>query len=149
MYIVSACLLGENVKYSGGNNLSESVCRFIEDKEYFPVCPEVRGGLSVPREPCERIGERIVNKSGLDVTGEFLEGALLTEQDVLRRYALEDIEGAILKQNSPSCGYGTIHDGTFTGPLVEGDGVFGERLRALGVKVYNENNITELIGEKI
>ncbi|MCR5181607.1 MAG: DUF523 domain-containing protein [Clostridia bacterium] len=149
MYIVSACLLGENVKYSGGNNYSETVCRFLEDKEYCPVCPEVAGGLSVPRTPCERLGDRVVNKLGEDVTLEFLEGARLTEESVLRRYALEDIEGAILKANSPSCGYGTIHDGTFTGPLIERDGVFGERLRALGIRVYNENNITELIGEKI
>lgn len=149
MYIVSACLLGENVKYSGGNNYSETVCRFLEDKEFYPVCPEVAGGLSVPRTPCERLGDRVVNKLGEDVTREFLEGARLTEESVLRRYALEDIEGAILKANSPSCGYGTIHDGTFTGPLIERDGVFGERLRALGIRVYNENNITELIGEKI
>ena len=149
MYIVSACLLGENVKYSGGNNLSEAVCSFLEDKEYMPVCPEVRGGLTVPREPCERLGDRVVNRSGRDVTREFLEGAALTIEDVLRRYSPEDIEGAILKENSPSCGYGTIHDGTFTGPLVERDGVLGERLRVLGIKVYNENNITELIGEKI
>ena len=149
MYIVSACLLGENVKYSGGNNLSEAVCRFLEGKEYMLVCPEVRGGLTVPREPSERMGDRIVTKTGLDVTTQFLDGARLTLEDVFMKYSLDEIEAAILKENSPSCGYGTIHDGTFTGPLVERDGVLGERLRALGIKVYNENNIDKLIGEKI
>ncbi len=149
MYIVSACLTGENVKYSGGNNYSSDVCRFLEGREYVTVCPEVMGGLPVPREPSERLGDRVVNILGEDVTGQFLEGAKAAEQYVLRRYASEDIEGAILKENSPSCGYGTIHDGTFTGPLTERDGVFGERMRALGIKVYNENNIIELIGEKI
>ena len=149
MYIVSACLLGKNVKYSGGNNLSEAVCSFLEGKEFIPVCPEVRGGLSVPRDPCERVGDRILTKTGRDVTFQFLDGARLSLEDVFMKYSLGEIEAAILKENSPSCGYGTIHDGTFRGPFVKRDGVLGERLRALGIKVYNENNIVELIGEKI
>ena len=149
MYIVSACLLGENVKYSGGNNYSEAVCDFLRDKEYILVCPEVRGGLSTPREPSERVGNKVINKIGEDVTREFLEGARLSEEDVFKRYAIEDIEGAILRRNSPSCGYGQIYDGTFTGTVTEGNGVFAERLKALGIKVFNDNNIQELIGEKI
>ena len=63
MYIVSACLLGENVKYSGGNNFTEAVVEFLKDKEFIPVCPEVLGGLTIPREPCERLGDRVISKS--------------------------------------------------------------------------------------
>ena len=138
MYIVSSCLLGENVKYSGGNNFTEAVAEFLKDKEVVPVCPEVAGGLSVPREPCERLGDRVINKSGEDVTEAFHEGARRCMESILETWKPEDIEGAILKARSPSCGSEVIYDGTFQGVKIPGDGVFAELLKSKGIRVMTE-----------
>ncbi len=138
MYIVSACLLGENVKYNGGNNYTKSVEAFLKDKEYVLICPEVAGGLSVPRHPCERLGDRVVGKDGSDVTEAFYSGARRCWEEVLKKYTPEDIEGAILKARSPSCGSGVIYDGTFSGVKIPGDGVFSELLKSENIKVMTE-----------
>ena len=138
MYIVSACLLGENVKYSGGNNFTEVVVEFLKDKEFISVCPEVLGGLTIPREPCERLCDRVINKSGLDVTEAFHKGAERCLEGVLEKASPEDVEGAILKARSPSCGSGVIYDGTFSGVKIPGDGVFAELLKAKGIRVMTE-----------
>lgn len=143
MYIVSACLLGENVKYSGGNNYTEAVERFLEDKSFVAVCPEVAGGLSVPRDPCERLGDRVVNKSGEDVTEAFFKGARRCLEMAEKIAGDEAIEGAILKAGSPSCGSGVIYDGTFSGTKIPGNGVFSETLRSKGINVMTELDFTE------
>ena len=143
MYIVSACLLGENVKYSGGNNFTEAVVEFLKDKEFIPVCPEVLGGLTIPREPCERLGDRVINKSGLDVTEAFHKGAGRCLENVLEKASLGDIEGAILKARSPSCGSEVIYDGTFSGVKIPGDGVFTELLKSKGINVMTELDFEE------
>ena len=138
MYIVSACLLGENVKYSGGNNYTEAVEKFLKDKSFIAICPEVYGGLTIPREPCERVGDRVLNKVGEDVTREFFEGARRCWEAVLEKAGHEEIEGAILKARSPSCGSEVIYDGTFSGTKIPGDGVFTELLKAKGITVKTE-----------
>ena len=138
MYIVSACLLGENVKYSGGNNYTQAVVDFLKDKEYVPVCPEFTGGLPIPRYPCERLGDRVINTQGEDLTEAFHTGAVRCLEMVLERCTLEDIEGAILKARSPSCGSGVIYDGTFQGIKIPGDGVFSELLKSKGIRVMTE-----------
>ena len=138
MYIVSACLLGENVKYSGGNNYTETVAEFLKDKEFIPVCPETAGGLPIPRLPSERQGDRIVSKAGEDVTEAFFEGARRCLDKVLEEAGDEEIEGAILKARSPSCGSGAIYDGTFQGILIPGDGVFAALLKERGIEVMTE-----------
>ncbi len=138
MYIVSACLLGENVKYSGGNNYTEAVEKFLKDKSFIAICPEVYGGLTIPREPCERVGDRVLNKVGEDVTREFFEGARRCWEAVLEKAGHEEIEGAILKARSPSCGSEVIYDGTFSGTRIPGDGVFTELLKAKGITVKTE-----------
>ena len=138
MYIVSSCLLGENVKYTGGNNFTEAVAEFLRDKEFVPVCPEVAGGLSVPREPCERLGDRVINKSGQDVTDTFREGARRCLDMILKNWESEEIEGAILKARSPSCGSEVIYDGTFKSVKIPGDGVFAELLKSEGIRVMTE-----------
>jgi uncharacterized protein YbbK (DUF523 family) len=143
MYIVSACLLGENVKYSGGNNFTEAVVEFLKDKEFIPVCPEVLGGLTIPREPCERLGDRVINKSGADVTEAFHKGAERCLENVLKKVSPGDIEGAILKARSPSCGSEVIYDGTFSGAKIPGDGVFTELLKSKGIKVMTELDFEE------
>lgn len=143
MYIVSACLLGENVKYNGGNNYNVTVVEFLKDKSFVPICPEVFGGLTIPREPCERLGDKVVNKVGEDVTREFFEGAKKCFETVLQKAGQEEIEGAILKARSPSCGSGVIYDGTFQSVKIPGDGVFSELLKSKGIPVMTELDLEE------
>ena len=140
MYIVSACLLGQNCKYNGGNNLNEEVVEFCKNHKYITVCPESAGRLPAPRPPAEKTGCRIVDKDGKDVTDAFLRGADISLKSCMEmaRISGEEIEGAILKANSPSCGVGQIYDGTFSGTLTEGDGVFAGMLKRLGVEIITE-----------
>ena len=140
MYIVSACLLGQNCKYNGGNNLNEEVVEFCRNHKYVTVCPESAGKLPAPRPPAEKIGDRIVDKEGKDVTDAFLRGADISLKTCMEmaRISGEEIEGAILKANSPSCGVGQIYDGTFSGTLTEGNGVFAGMLRRLGIEIITE-----------
>lgn len=141
--LISACLAGENCKYSGGNNfIGETALASLGDKyELVSACPEVMGGLSVPRIPCERIGARVMNERGEDVTAQFKAGAELTA-DICER---QGIKKALLKEKSPSCGSGRIYDGTFSHTVIAGDGVTAQRLRALGVTLYGESEIEKLL----
>ena len=141
--LISACLAGENCKYSGGNNfIGETALASLGDKyELVSVCPEVMGGLSVPSCPCERIGARVMNERGEDVTEQFKAGAELTADICERR----GIKKALLKEKSPSCGSGRIYDGTFSHTVIAGDGVTAQRLRALGIALYGESEIEKLI----
>ena len=140
MYIVSACLLGQNCKYNGGNNLNEEVVEFCRNHKYVTVCPESAGKLPIPRPPAERVGESILTKEGKDVTDAFVRGADISLRSCMEmaRISGEEIEGAILKANSPSCGVGQIYDGTFSGTLTEGNGVFAGMLKRLGVEIITE-----------
>lgn len=140
MYIVSACLLGQNCKYNGGNNLNEEVVEFCKNHKYVTVCPESAGKLPTPRPPDERVGASILTKEGKDVTDAFVRGADISLKSCMEmaRISGEEIEGAILKANSPSCGIGQIYDGTFSGTLTEGNGVFAGMLKRLGVEIITE-----------
>ena len=142
MYIISGCLLGHNCKYNGGNNLCEEVRAFCAENSYVVVCPETAGKLPVPRPPAERIGRRVVDKEGHDLTAAFIAGAeaSLRVCDTAARVNGEELEGAILKANSPSCGSGMIYDGTFSGTLTTGDGVFAEALKRRRIPVITEKD---------
>lgn len=137
MILVSACLLGENCKYSGGNNRREDVCRFLEGKEYISFCPEQAGGLPTPRLPSERRGDRVVSRAGEDVTEAFRLGA----ERALETCRRQGIDLAILKQGSPSCGTRYVYDGSFSGVKVSGQGVTAELLRAEGIRVISEEDV--------
>ncbi len=134
LWIVSACLLGKNCKYNGKNNFSQEVVDFLSDKTYIAVCPEVAGGLSIPRTPCEKRGNFILDKNGMDRTKEFYQGAM--------RSKIQNATHAILKAKSPSCGKGKIYDGTFSGTLTEGNGVFAELCIKSGITVFTEEEIS-------
>lgn len=151
MYIVSRCLLGENCKYNGANNLSEDVVQFCQSHTFTSVCPETCGGLKAPRDPAEIVRSengffRVIDASGKDLTENFLSGAEKELDNSIRTAEKmdESIEGAILKANSPSCGAGKVYDGSFSRTLVEGDGIFAGRLRELGIEIANENNLREI-----
>lgn len=139
MYIVSACLLGANCKYNGGNNDNEAVKDFLEGHKVLAVCPETEGGLEVPRPPAEQQGDKVVNSEGRDVTEEFERGASVCLKKVLD--SGEEPELAVLKANSPSCGSGCVYDGTFTHTLIPGDGVFAKLLKEKGIRVITEKDL--------
>ena len=139
--LVSACLLGENCRYSGGNNYCPAAAALGERYELIPVCPEVLGGLPTPRVPSERTGERVMGRDGTDVTAAFRLGA----ERALETALAQGITRAVLKERSPSCGSGQIYDGAFTGRVIPGQGVTAELLSARGVAVYGESRIHELL----
>lgn len=137
--LVSACLLGYNVKYNGKNNYNESLNDFLQKHDIIPICPEVMGGLSIPRLSSEIKGNKVINYLGEDVTTYFLNGAFKV-LDIVKE---NNIQVAILKRNSPSCGSDTIYDGTFTHKLIDGNGICAKLLKENGIIVLNEDNYKE------
>ncbi|MDO4437050.1 MAG: DUF523 domain-containing protein [Coriobacteriaceae bacterium] len=141
---VSACLLGENCKYNGGNNacpaLMEALARH-EEIEVVPVCPEVAGGLPTPRLPAEIVDGRVMNNRGMDVDALFRAG-VAAEMDRLRPF-LENGElvAAVLQPRSPSCGVREVYDGTFSGVLVPGQGLFAQALSESGIKLIDAEDV--------
>lgn len=138
--LVSACLLGVCCKYSGGHNACPAVQALARTHDLIPVCPEQLGGLPTPRAPSERQGEQVTDRDGRDVTACFLRGA---EQTVLLAEQLQ-VQCAVLKSRSPSCGVGRIYDGSFTGQLVPGSGVTAQRLAETGLPVFTEEELDRL-----
>lgn len=139
--LVSACLLGICCRYDGKGNPNESVLALLgrDDVTLIPVCPEQLGGMSTPRTPSERLDDRVINRAGEDVTDYFSKGAdaaLQIAQQCRCRYA-------ILKERSPSCGCGGIYDGTFSGTLIDGNGVTAELLLQAGIQVFGESQISQ------
>lgn len=139
-YAVSACLMGENCKYSGGNNFHKALYEFLKDKEYLCVCPEVLGGLATPRACCEIVNNKIMNSEGVECTDAFVHGANLA-LDIIKK-ARADI--VILQPRSPSCGIEMIYDGTFSGRLIAGSGVFAKLLSAEGIPTIQPDELQTL-----
>lgn len=146
MILVSACLLGENCKYNGGNNKNQKVLDFLKGKQYKAICPEVLGGLDTPRDASEIKGiakeilagcGKVVSCKGKDVTDEFLDGARAS----LEIAKLNNSKIAILKAKSPSCGKGVIYDGSFTGEKIAGNGLTAELFMDNGIDVFTEEEI--------
>ncbi|MDP0494003.1 MAG: DUF523 domain-containing protein [Fusobacterium sp. JB021] len=140
MIVVSSCLCGINCKYSGENNLNENVLKLVNEGKAVPICPEQLGGLKTPRNPAEIIekaGEiKVVTEAGADVTDEFLLGAKRS----LEIAKVLGAKKAILQRRSPSCGFGKIYDGTFSGKLIPGNG--------LTVRLFLENGIEVISDEE-
>lgn len=144
MILVSACLLGVNCKYSGGNNKNQELISLLKDKKVLPVCPEELGGLPTPRCPAEIIGgtgfdvldgkAKVRLKDGTEVTREFSQGAEKTLETARSHQA----KLAVLKNGSPSCGVTRIYDGTFTGKTIPGLGVSAALLKRSGIAVISE-----------
>lgn len=135
--LVSRCLLGDKCRYKGDGCYSEKVAELAKRHELIGVCPEELGGLPTPREAGERVGDKVLTKSGADITRNFALGA----QKTLCIAKESGAELCILKSKSPSCGSGKIYDGTFSATLVGGDGVTTELLKRNGFKVIDEFNI--------
>ena len=137
--LVSACLLGEPCRYDGKSKPCERVITLKNTYNLIPICPEVMGGLPTPRTPSEICGERVLMKDGRDVTENYNRGA----QKALEIARENACTVAILKEKSPSCGSGLIHNGLFDGGLVEGDGITTQLLKQNGIRVLGESEITE------
>ena len=141
--IVSACLIGTNCRYDGGNSKNEKVINITKNDDIIPVCPEEAGGLPTPRPAVEIVGgdgndvldgkAKVLTADGKDKTAEFIKGA---------KYALELIQSkgvtkVILKSRSPSCGCGKIYDGSFNRNLISGDGVTTALLKRHGIEIIS------------
>ena len=139
--LISACLLGLPCRYDGKEGTALDVEKLRERYNLIPVCPEIFGGLETPRSPSERVGKRVIMKSGRDVTENFSRGA----HAALRLCEIFNCKAAILKERSPSCGSKGIYDGSFSGTLTDGLGVTAEYLLNNGIKVLGESEISELL----
>ena len=140
--LVSACLIGEACRYDGKSKPNADVIDLSKKHNLIPVCPERDGGLLVPRDPCERIGDKVLTKEGKDCTKEYRKGAEIA-LDLCKKHSCKY---AVLKLNSPSCGCRGIYDGSFTRTLVENKkGVAAELLSQNGIIVLGEDE-TEKIG---
>ena len=126
---ISACLLGRNCKYNGKNNYNASLCKLLEGHEIVPICPETMGGLSTPRTPCELKNGKVISKTGVDCTFEYVKGSQLAYDLV------KDCDLIILQKRSPSCGNSLVYDGTFSGKLISGQGVFAQMLKNLNIPI--------------
>lgn len=131
MIIISSCLAGENCRFDGKNKLNPDLLELVQAGKAKCVCPEVLGGLPTPRDPSEKVGENYLTKAGLDVTQNFIEGALKAWQEVESFSPSK----AILKSKSPMCGFTEIYDGTFSGKLVKGQGEFAKLCSQKGLEI--------------
>ncbi|WP_421199235.1 DUF523 domain-containing protein [Aeromonas enteropelogenes] len=140
--LVSACLLGQPVRYDGQSKgiVSDWLQTLGAEGRALAFCPEVAGGLPTPRPPAERQGELVMTASGLDVTAEFARGAALA----LETCQQQGIRFALLKEGSPSCGSGRIYNGRFEGQSVAGEGMTTALLRRHGIAVFSEGQLSEL-----
>jgi uncharacterized protein YbbK (DUF523 family) len=148
--LVSACLLGTNCKYNGGNNYNSEIAALVSRQKLIPICPEQLGGCPTPRLPAEiqqgsgkdvLCGKaKVIRKDGVDVSSEFIKGA----EEVLNIAKQMNVKVAILKAKSPSCGKGIIYDGSFSGTTKTGNGVTTDILKANGIEVISEEEINRL-----
>ena len=137
MILVSACLLGENCKYNGGNNYDPAVEAFVRGQEVLPVCPEMAAGLGCPRIPVE-----IVNGVVTDRNGKVVDAPLRRAvEQILRELEGKDIQCAVLKSRSPTCGVHQVYDGTFSGTLTDGMGILAEALHRAGYRVIDAEDL--------
>lgn len=152
--LISSCLLGEDVRYDGGNSSiamgasfkfsqKELFMDILCENEIYSFCPEVSGGLPTPREPAELVSAqkpfKVLTKDQHDVTVNFLIGA----KNALDLCKSEDIKVALLKSKSPSCGNIKIYDGTFTENLIDGQGLTAKLLEENGITIFNETQLSE------
>ena len=139
--LVSACLLGRNCKYNGGNNYDPKVEALLKDHVPVPVCPERMAGLGVPRTPIEIVNGEVKDRNGNSVDAPLRRAVEM----ILTQVRREGIRYAILKSRSPTCGVRQVYDGTFSGTLKDGAGVLAQALIEAGCQVFDSEDIPEKI----
>ena len=138
--LVSACLLGENCKYNGGNNENKEILELAKKHTLIPICPECFAGLPIPRVPSEIKNGRVYSKNGDDLTEAFNDGA----EKALYIAEESGCQLAILKERSPSCGFGKIYDGSFTGNIINGNGITAQLLYEHGITILGETKLDRI-----
>mgnify|MGYP000856608403 CR=1 FL=1 len=142
--LVSACLLGNKVRYDGASKEVKGIVNLAKYYDLIPICPELSGGLKIPREPSEIMPDgSVYSKSGKDVTQNYLDGAYWAGAVT----SLYHVKLAVLKERSPSCGSHVIHDGSFTDKVIPGMGITARRLTKMGVKCIDEEEALALLQE--
>ena len=143
--LVSACLLGENCKYNGGNNFSSAVAEFVKDKEVILICPERLAGMGCPRPPIEIVDGMLMDCHGNNVDA-AMRAAVEKAMDTIKE---EQILCAVLQSRSPTCGVNRIYDGSFSGKLISGSGIFAQALKNAGYTVIDaEDMITDAADDR-
>ena len=136
--LVSGCLLGENCKYNGGNNYNPRVVEFLKDKEVISVCPEIMAGMGCPRNPIEIVDGVLTDCHGKNVDSLIRKSVM----EIMERIRDEEIQCAVLQSRSPTCGVNQVYDGTFSGKLIPGSGVFAKSLMDAGYRVIDGEDIS-------
>jgi len=139
--LISACLVGDKTRFDGKGSYNPLVAQLLEKYELVPFCPEVEGGLRVPRKKSEIVNDKVVSEEGKDVTKNFLEGA----QKAYNICLYLGIRTAILKDGSPSCGSSEIHDGKFSNKKIPGMGITAKYLTKKGIRVISDKDIESLL----
>ena len=135
--LVSACLLGENCKYNGGNNYSPAVAEFVRGKEVLTICPEMMAGMGCPRTPMETAHGVLMDRDGKNVDAAMRKAVAR----VLEQIRQEEIQCAILQSRSPTCGVNQVYDGSFSGKLIPGAGIFAQALKEAGYRVIDAEDV--------
>ena len=135
--LVSACLLGRNCKYNGGNNRNQKVLDFLQGHEVVAVCPEVEAGLCVPRIPVEIVDGVVRDRDG-NSYDEALRSAV---ERILQEVKGLNVDCAVLQSRSPTCGVHQIYDGTFTGTRIQGSGVLAQALKDAGYRCIDAEDL--------
>lgn len=138
--MMSACLMGINCRYDGGNTRLSCLNELKEQFELIPVCPEALAGLPCPRHPLEILGDRVYNNRKEDMTEVFHHGADLA----MKVWKEAGCPAVLLQSRSPSCGKGLIYDGSFTGRKIPGNGVFAQKLLDANAEVYSELELDKI-----
>ena len=138
--LVSGCLLGENCKYNGGNNYNPRVVEFLKGKEVISICPEIMAGMGCPRNPIEIVDGVLTDCHGKNVDSLIRKSVM----EIMERIRDEEIQCAVLQSRSPTCGVNQVYDGTFSGKLIPGSGVFAKSLMDAGYLVIDGEDISLL-----
>ena len=135
--LVSGCLLGENCKYNGGNNYNPRIVEFLKDKEVISICPEMMAGMGCPRNPIEIVDGVLTDCHGKNVDALIRKSVM----EIMERIRDEEIQCAVLQSRSPTCGVNQVYDGTFSGKLIPGSGIFAKSLMDAGYLVIDVEDI--------
>ena len=135
--LISACLLGENCKYNGGNNYSSAVAEFVRGKEILPICPELMAGMGCPRTPIEIVDGVLMDRDGKNVDTAMREAVEMA----MKQISSEEIQCAVLQSRSPTCGVNQVYDGSFSGKLIPGAGIFAQALKEAGYRVIDAEDV--------